>query len=176
LTYELLKARIVECGVHDQLGPRGKGWWIEQNPHELATFLSSLEGVQKVLEIGTAQGGLYRFFRDVMEWDVHVIDVSPPRNIHNKEKYFKGSSHSEDTVKWAKSHAPFDLIFIDADHSYESVDKDYKLYESLASKYVAFHDVCGDRNCHGSKKHWEELKSRDSLNCQEAIARDHNRS
>lgn len=169
MTYDLLKALISECGVHEQLGPKGQGWWIEQNPHELATFLNNLVGVKKVLEIGTAQGGLYRFFRDKMGWDVYVIDISPPKPVHTKEKYYQGNSHSEEAVEWAKSRGPFDLVFIDADHKYESVDKDYHLYTPLASSYVAFHDICGDRDCHGSKKHWDELKQKD-LVCNEAVA------
>lgn len=180
--YTQYKTKIERCGVHEQLGPTGSGWWIEQNPAELAAFLCKLDDLgmrqgdnSKVLEIGTAKGGLYQFFRNIMGWDVFVIDIEPAKACHLKDHYFKGRSDAPQSVKWAKRKGPFRMIFIDADHSYNAVKKDYELYGDIG-KIIAFHDVCGLRDCEGAKKFFDELveASDDGKNyqCGKAVAQD----
>ena len=53
----------------------------------------------------------------------------------------------------------YDMIFVDGDHSYESVKADYNNYKDKAT-YIAFHDACGLRGCDGVKKLLDEHNPR----------------
>jgi hypothetical protein len=56
----------------------------------------------------------------------------------------------------------YDFVFIDADHSYESVKGDFELVRPLAKGYVGFHDIVDSLfhrqlNCHVFRL-WQDLK------------------
>ena len=154
-TYDDLKALIEQRGVHPEFGDAGEGWGIEQNPHELATFLVRMQelGVQSVLEIGTGyKGGLSRFLAQDMGWEVWTIDVKRYGHMFEGVHYIVYE-------KWQDyvSFVPKDLVFIDGAHDYDSVRSDYLTYGKVATKAIAFHDIGGLRDCGGVKKFWFEL-------------------
>lgn len=185
--YREFKDKIEKLGVHDQLGPTGSGWWIEQNPAELASLLCKLESLgmvggddSKVLEIGTAVGGLYKFFRNIMKWNVYVIDIREPQSCHLKDHYCVARSDSDKAVRWATANGPFNMVFIDADHSYNAVKKDYELYSPMAEQIVVMHDICGLRDCAGAKNFYDELEAEaiatNKFICGKAIAQNDQRA
>lgn len=171
-SYDELKALIEQRGVHAEFGDAGEGWGIEQNPHELATFLVRMQelGVQSVLEIGTGyKGGLSRFLAHDMGWTVTSVDINAYHHIFPGVSYIVGKN----PVITGK----FDLVFIDGDHSYESVVSDYEVYFDNAEKVVAFHDICGLRDCEGSEDFWFQFKKANTWNKTfEAIADEKTRS
>ena len=154
-TYDELYALIIQCGVHPEFGAVGEGWGIEQNPHELAAFLVRMQelGVQSALEIGTGyKGGLSRFLAQDMGWLVTSIDINAYHHAFERVHYIVSQSR-------ILLNEPFDLVFIDGDHSYASVIADFEHYEKFAIKVIAFHDIEGLRNCEGVKQLWDELYS-----------------
>lgn len=154
-SYDELLALITRRGVHTVFGDYGEGWFIEQNADELARFLVAMQelGVESVLEIGTGwRAGLARFLHDDMGWRVTTVDV------HDYGHQFEGI---EFVTGLGSVAGRFDLVIIDADHAYESVQRDDEMWRDHATKVVAFHDIAGLRDCEGVAQYWDEIAYRD---------------
>jgi hypothetical protein len=155
--YEQIKSLVEQCGVHAALGPVGDGWGIEQNPHELATFLAALpDDTQTVLEIGTGyRAGMARFMSECLGWDVTTVDI---KDYEHAAAY---PSITFIVIEWAGVEFPvfgegFDLVIIDGDHSYDAARFDYEYYGEFAP-IVMLHDIAGLRDCGGAALLWHEL-------------------
>lgn len=154
-TYDELKALIEQRGVHPEFGDAGEGWALEQNPHELATFLVRMQelGVASVLEIGTGyKGGLSRFLAQDMGWLVTSIDINAYHHAFERVHYIVSQNR-------ILLNEPFDLVFIDGNHQYDSVKADYEHYAKHAIKAIAFHDIAGLRDCAGVKRFWDQISN-----------------
>ena len=70
---------------------------------------------------------------------------------------FCSNSDEEKTLKHIKNTCKFDLIFIDANHEYEYVKKDFKNYKQFIKKngLIIFHDINVEKS--GTKKFWNEI-------------------
>lgn len=156
-SYDELKALIEQRGVHPEFGAAGEGWAIEQNPHELTTFLVRMQelGVQSVLEIGTGyKGGLSRFLAQDMGWDVTTVDIKNYGHVFEGVHYVIIPPGGE---RYPHFDRDFDLVFIDGGHSYDQVRSDKTVFGFHAKKVIAFHDILGFRDCKGVQRFWEEL-------------------
>lgn len=161
---------------------------FSQDPDEFAEFIefAKSEHVESYLEIGARHGGSFlnmverlpKFGKYVAldypggKWGKTtsqtmldaVIGILRQRGYEDVGAHY-GDSHDKDTIHTMSRHAPFDLIFIDADHSYDAVLKDFYNYCDMAP-LVALHDINGKGQ--SSKKGepvevwklWEELKSK----------------
>lgn len=152
---------IARLGVHEQLGPTGAGWGIEQNPEELAAFIAAMQalGVQTVLELGTGyKSGLARFMTEHLGWEVVSVDRNPPSTFAPGATFIQASTKDALERLDFMEGRRFDLVIIDADHAYEAVKADHALYDPLAAKAVMFHDIAGLRACEGAARYWTETK------------------
>lgn len=163
MIYQALRGQIEEAGVHALLGPTGQGWGIEQNPHELAAFLSSLPPIASVLEIGTGyRAGLARFMSECLGWHVTTIDRWLPDTPAPLARQIVGMS--QDVIAAVSGH--YDLVIIDGDHAYHAAKGDYLAYGGMG-QIVMFHDIAGLRDCEGAAQLWQEL-SRDETGAMKA--------
>jgi len=118
---------------------------LQQLPREVATFSYWIEHekVKTFLEIGVASGGMMHYFINSLGLKGYGLDIVEPTMV-SKDLVHVGDCHSGESQKWAEEHGPYDLVFIDGDHSYEAVKLDWELYRGMATKMVAFHDIFQD--------------------------------
>jgi predicted O-methyltransferase YrrM len=136
----------------------------------------------RALEIGTARGGTLFVLCRLAAPDATVISVdlphgafgggysplriplykrfaSPGQSLH----LIRGNSHDMDTLQRVRTilgSEPLDYLFIDADHTYEGVKRDFQMYSPLVRKggTVAFHDIApGQPGCE-VPRFWGEIK------------------
>lgn len=141
-----------------------------------------------ILEIGTHYGGtLYQWLKHsdpystIAAIDDHHINehmYTEWREPSHKLFAFKGKSQDPTIIRHASFVGPYDFIFIDADHSYESVAADWKNYSALANPYrnsiIMFHDIMPHPNTEVDifwkeiklhYEHWEFYESPDQDGC-----------
>jgi Methyltransferase domain len=123
-----------------------------------------------VLEIGTTGSTFFLLSRlaSGKKVAVDIRDIRP--KIHHfmfghEWCFFHGDSQTSQMRQDIRSYCDrFDLIFIDGDHRYESVKKDFENYRPLLSKrgVILFHDVDPDHLFKGRAggevwRFWAEL-------------------
>jgi predicted O-methyltransferase YrrM len=140
-----------------------------------------------ILEIGTAGGGTLFLFSNIADEEATLISVDLYQTVEKrilfkynkkeKQKIFliQGDSHNIETLKKIKAilrDNKVDFLFIDGDHSYEGVKKDFEMYSPLVRKggIIAFHDIIPDYYTrYGIKtisyagevyKFWNEIKEK----------------
>ena len=134
---------------------------ILQRKNEFFKFLNWLEtncDLNSYLEIGCSGGGTSFYFNKLFKEGLSIDLVS----CWNKEALQQFQPKWDQIVGNAndiKLDKQFDFIFIDGDHSYEGVKKDYEKWKDKC-KIMAFHDIVvyQPTNNKDVKTFWDELK------------------
>ncbi|NVM35979.1 MAG: class I SAM-dependent methyltransferase [Candidatus Lokiarchaeota archaeon] len=137
-----------------------------------------------VLEIGTANGGTLFLLSRLSKPNSVIISVDLPESpymggIDYKSKIFfksfaynhqkivmiREDSHKLSTLEKVKKllkSNKVDVLFIDGDHTYNGVKKDFNMYRNLVRKngIIVFHDIIEITNEDGVEvnKFWSEIK------------------
>lgn len=142
------------------------GMW--QIPRQLAGAVALLakQNVQSFLEIGTADGFTFSFMATCLSrvnpgLESTTIDIAPQppaaRIKFRSQTRFLAGTKSDDFAGES-----FDLVFIDGNHSYEWVARDYQNVGRYA-RICMFHDIndqlCGEETV---PRFWRELKEAES--------------
>jgi hypothetical protein len=130
---------------------------ICQHPEELSQMISLIIRMKykNMLEIGSGHGWTSVFIH-------HVVSKFIPFQTFSIDKNPKGFVNAQGLgVEFLNQNSwdgdgVFDVVFIDADHSYDAVSRDFNNYGKNA-KMCAFHDI-DDYFCPGVKNFWDEIK------------------
>jgi predicted O-methyltransferase YrrM len=162
-----------------------RGFWHAitpiQNPREILALLRILKQAspQRILEIGTASGGTLFLFTRIAAADAQLVSIDLPGGPGGggypswKIPLYEGFPLPGQRLELirADSHDPavlshvaslvgdrgFDFLFIDGDHSYDGVKRDFEMYGSLVNPtgLIAFHDIDYSRDV---RRFWDEVK------------------
>jgi cephalosporin hydroxylase len=157
-----------------------------QHLHELYQFIGFLKArnVKSYIEVGVRHGGtLFRVATSMPKGSL-IVAIDQPNGVWGADsetelknvidrlnflgydaRMILGDSSSEEIVNKVKEiRQRFDAVFIDGDHRYDGVYKDYKAYSPMCD-LVAFHDIAGygcrsvDNHCVEVPILWSEIKS-----------------
>jgi len=169
-----------------QLGPISiRPAQVKEEIIQLLRFLAKLRPTT-VCEIGTAGGGTLFLFAKVSHPNAIIISIDLPGGpfgggypewkaslykhfAYSKQRIhlIRGDSHDLTTyqrVKKILAGKKLDFLFIDGDHTYEGVKKDFETYSSLVRQggIISFHDIVpgSPENVGGVPKFWNEIKHR----------------
>jgi predicted O-methyltransferase YrrM len=153
--------------------------------YEIMTLLKVLDNKKpkSILEIGTGKGGVFYLFSKVAHKSAKLATV----DVHNhsrklfssfersqqKHLILEGDSSSFETINKIKHYFPqgIDFLFIDGDHAYEGVKKDFENFMPLVNSggMVAFDDIVEDHHTRygvmsggwagDAPKYWNEIKN-----------------
>jgi predicted O-methyltransferase YrrM len=151
---------------------------VESEVANLASLIAA-ESPQRVLEIGTANGGTLFLLAWASAPDARLLslDIREYDGAHRRLFGSFGGRRRRTVVRRADSHdlatrdavrsffddRPLDVLFIDGDHSYDSVQRDYELYAPLVRDggLIAFHDIVDgpEELVGGVPRFWREVRS-----------------
>ncbi len=134
-----------------------------QKPKEIVGLVDLLAKLkpQRLCEVGSYDGGTLFLFAQVAAPSAHLVSLDIhfgrsrrsafPLLIKEGQRLtcLEADSHSEQTrrdLERILEGGLLDFLFIDGDHSFEGVSRDFELYSSLVRPggVIAFHDIVPD--------------------------------
>ncbi len=159
------------------------GLKLQQVPEEYAELLLLLKqfGAETYLALGIGNGGSFAmecfFMKETLGFacavdnlaykdlgigqsEIEILSfIENAKHLVNNQIGFVNST-TDDYFKSIDSNLKYDVIFIDADHSYEGAKKDYDnaLKHIEPNGLIIFHDINSDA-CPGIQGLWKEAKA-----------------
>jgi predicted O-methyltransferase YrrM len=162
-------------------------FYAVQQPEELTALGEILAGrrPERALEIGTADGGTLLFLTRLAAPRATIVSIDLPGGRFGggysasrawfykrfarrgqRLQLLRGDSHTGEMLERVKAvlgGQALDYLFIDGDHTYDGVKRDFELYAPLVRKggIIALHDVAEHRPASGCEvsRFWNEIKS-----------------
>lgn len=135
---------------------RSSGFPVVQEYSELKYVFELMRGCSSYLEIGSAEGNSLYILCHALKPGAKIALVDfgekhtkEPREVilnlltpeYNPMPFYS-SSHNHACIDKVQELGKFEVVLIDAGHTYEDVIADAMAYGGLATKYIIFHDVC----------------------------------
>lgn len=151
-----------------------ENYLFQQVYEEILTFSYWVAGFKphNILEIGF-KGSTFHIFSELSTGKKAAVDIFDDGRVKTAHymmygedfKLFIEDSQTEETRDKVKDFCPeYDLIFIDGDHTYDGVKRDFELYKELLSPrgFVVFHDIDPDhifKDNYGGEvyRFWQDL-------------------
>jgi len=185
LKYSFYKPRY-PASFHQVFSNSFRGFRPAQIPEEIQGLLELLKQKKPktMLEVGTGKGGTLFLFSSVLPLNSKIITLDMRGGTfgagypfwmipllktyrQGKQKQFlvQSDSHDEKTLKKIKKilqGEQLDFLFIDGDHSYPGVKRDFELYSQLVRKngIIALHDIVVTEGGCTVYKFWDEIKKK----------------
>lgn len=173
---------------------------LQQNKFEIIQLLKIVKKCNPkfILEIGTLDGGTLFLFSRIARKDALLISVDLPKGkignpksklriysdwriyiikqlsyLNQRLEVIRANSHDPTTLELIRKvldENKLDFMFVDADHSFNGVKKDYEMYSPLVKKggLIAFHDIVPSPHGETVNKFWEIIKK--EIDFEEIIA------
>ena len=160
-----------------------RAWQVAGELTALGEILATLRP-KCALEIGTSRGGTLLFLCRLASPQATIVSVDLPRGRfgggyssarawfymrfarRQRLQLLQGDSHSSEMlarVKAVLGAQELDYLFIDGDHTYEGVKRDFELYAPLVCPggIIALHDIVDGtpEKVGGVPRFWREIKS-----------------
>lgn len=159
----------------------GTGLKLWQYPNQLSKFSEKIcsLNVKSYLEIGCRHGGTFIYMSELLmknnqDINLYACDIIPMSEIlqeycnQQKFEYIQESSQTAEFKDFCENIKP-EFVFIDGDHSYEGVSRDFSIFENMSeTKYIVLHDISNDV-CPGVFRMWELIKKNDKFETYEYI-------
>lgn len=157
-------------------------WQFRSELLQLAALVNRLKP-KAVLEIGTARGGTFFLWCRLASEDATLISIDLPggpfgggypewrvpfyrkmAKPKQKTTLFRGNSHDPATLKKTMATLnghEIDFLFIDGDHSFEGVKRDFEMYSPLVRSggIIAFHDIVPGETGMKVSEFWGQVKT-----------------